>query len=170
MAHRNSIHYVERNATIAAMFKSGKTLEECGQAFGITRERCRQILKRLGVSRTDGGVHVRAAPARQAAAERKAAVAEKQARGAIERRCHMCKEVKPLEDFLRSKNLPHGRGYCCKPCKASYARARYHNAADKYAEQVREWQAQNKDKTREYSRRWYQKKKRLQAEQQETKA
>lgn len=38
----------ERNAAIVALFDEGKTLEETGAQFGITRERVRQIIKKAG--------------------------------------------------------------------------------------------------------------------------
>lgn len=42
-------------------YKQGKTLEQIGEYQGITRERVRQILKRRGVTRFDGGVFLRCA-------------------------------------------------------------------------------------------------------------
>lgn len=44
-----------RDATMASMFRDGKTLEYIGAQFGLTRERVRQILKVAGVHRTEGG-------------------------------------------------------------------------------------------------------------------
>jgi len=41
--------YPDRNDRIVAMFNDNKTLEEIGKTFGITRERCRQIVERRGV-------------------------------------------------------------------------------------------------------------------------
>ncbi len=40
----------ERNAAIVARYLEGKTLEQVGQEYGITRERVRQILIQQGVS------------------------------------------------------------------------------------------------------------------------
>lgn len=42
-------------------YKQGKTLEQIGEYQGITRERVRQILKRRGVTRFDGGRFLRTA-------------------------------------------------------------------------------------------------------------
>ncbi len=40
----------QRNEEIAVCYVvEGKTLEECGQKFGITRERVRQILRKNGI-------------------------------------------------------------------------------------------------------------------------
>ena len=38
-----------RDDQIATMYRSGKTLKATGAAFGLTRERVRQILKKLGI-------------------------------------------------------------------------------------------------------------------------
>lgn len=46
---------VGRNLRMAEMYREGKTLEEIGFAFELTRERVRQILSKSGLSRTNGG-------------------------------------------------------------------------------------------------------------------
>lgn len=46
---------------LARLYVSGLTLQKIGDKFGITRERVRQRINRIGITRTDGGVHVRAA-------------------------------------------------------------------------------------------------------------
>lgn len=51
----------EREARMTELYRGGSTLQEIGTAFGLTRERVRQILKRAGVTRKDGGIHRRAA-------------------------------------------------------------------------------------------------------------
>lgn len=48
-----------REQCIIALYKFGKTLEEIGSKYGVTRERIRQILKRNGLSRLDGGMTIR---------------------------------------------------------------------------------------------------------------
>jgi transcriptional regulator with XRE-family HTH domain len=55
--HGNHARVVRRSdyPTIAARYKSGLTLEQVGAEFGITRERVRQIVKKAGVTRLDGG-------------------------------------------------------------------------------------------------------------------
>lgn len=45
----------ERNAQMVTMYRQGLTLEKIGQTHGMTRERVRQIIKKLGVVRADGG-------------------------------------------------------------------------------------------------------------------
>ena len=58
-----------RAEAMAAMYRGGKTLQEIGDLYGVTRERVRQIIsKQAGITAEDGG--------QRAAAERKRAVAK----------------------------------------------------------------------------------------------
>lgn len=51
----------DRADVMEAMFRAGKTLEEVGSVYGISRERVRQIISKYrGVIRDDGGQAVRA--------------------------------------------------------------------------------------------------------------
>lgn len=45
----------ERNARMAAMYRQGLSLAKIGDEFGLTRERVRQLLKKQGITRFDGG-------------------------------------------------------------------------------------------------------------------
>lgn len=45
----------DRNNRMLAMFRSGKTLDEIGSIYGITRARVHQIIKRNGLTKSDGG-------------------------------------------------------------------------------------------------------------------
>lgn len=49
----------EQIESIVASYKSGLTLQEIGTVQGLTRERIRQILQKAGLTRLDGGVHLR---------------------------------------------------------------------------------------------------------------
>ncbi len=52
---------MDRANQMASMYESGKTYEEIGSCFGISRERVRQILSKLGMTGESGGVHIRTA-------------------------------------------------------------------------------------------------------------
>lgn len=46
----------ERGLQMAELFRSGKTLQEIGDQFGVTRQRVHGVLKRQGITWRDGGV------------------------------------------------------------------------------------------------------------------
>jgi len=62
----------ERDESMLDMYKSGETLQEIGTKFNITRERVRQILAACDLTGLDGGIHVKAAAAREKREARKA--------------------------------------------------------------------------------------------------
>jgi hypothetical protein len=62
----------ERTEVMAAMYRDGKTLEQIGSHFGVSRERVRQIIRRAGVLVGEGGAKVRAE--KRVAAKRRAVV------------------------------------------------------------------------------------------------
>lgn len=45
----------EREAVMAQLYRDGKTLQDVADVFGLTRERVRQILARVGVVRRGRG-------------------------------------------------------------------------------------------------------------------
>ncbi|WP_312836384.1 sigma factor-like helix-turn-helix DNA-binding protein [Comamonas sp.] len=63
----------ERDTKMVAMFRQGVTLAKIGAQFGLSRERVRQILKRIGVCAEEGGI------ARNAASRRESACAKREA-------------------------------------------------------------------------------------------
>lgn len=60
MAGRGPTRDTSRDARMIEMFRTGRTLQEIGNEYGITRERVRQILARYGITRLDGGIHAQA--------------------------------------------------------------------------------------------------------------
>lgn len=50
----------KRAEAFAALYRSGKTLQEIGALHGLTRERVRQLLASLGIDGADGGIHLSA--------------------------------------------------------------------------------------------------------------
>lgn len=63
-----------RHDQIVALYQSGKTLQEIGDTFGVTRERIRQILRVNSVPAIEGGATVR----REKVRARKVSAAEQQ--------------------------------------------------------------------------------------------
>lgn len=65
----------ERADAMEAMYRAGKTLEEIGQLYGVSRERVRQVISKYrGVTASDGGQSIRAKIEREhKRAEREAA-------------------------------------------------------------------------------------------------
>lgn len=55
--HRTNLQ--DRDDKIAMMFLQGVTLAKIGDQFGLTRERVRQILRKIGVRSSDGGASKR---------------------------------------------------------------------------------------------------------------
>lgn len=59
MAAQSPMKPSERVGQIIALYAQGKTLQEIGDQFLVTRERIRQILAKAGVGRNDGGQHAK---------------------------------------------------------------------------------------------------------------
>ena len=78
------------------------------------------------------------------------------------RRCHRCKETKPIEQFARHKNKPLGRGYLCNECnrvighKWRTENPEKKKASDKrsHAKRTPEQKEAKKKYGREYARAW----------------
>lgn len=72
----------DRADAMASMYRSGKTLEQIGSVYGVSRERVRQVIKqRHGMTAEDGGM-------RQKAARRKERIAARKERDSLEK--HGC--------------------------------------------------------------------------------
>lgn len=61
----------ERAEAMSALYRRGKTLQEIGDSFGITRERVRQILFHSNISAKDGGYSIKTKVIRDRAASLK---------------------------------------------------------------------------------------------------
>lgn len=57
---------VARAEQMAAMYREGQTLEKIGEVYDISRERVRQLLAKVGVTRKEGGASLVAAARRAA--------------------------------------------------------------------------------------------------------
>ena len=68
---------MERDDKMQMMYIAGTTLEEVGKAFGLSRERVRQILSKRGVTRKEGGASLVAHSKRVEKAKKRAAIAYK---------------------------------------------------------------------------------------------
>lgn len=55
----------KRLEDIARAYRAGHTLQEIGECYGISRERIRQLLKKLGINGKDGGSHIKAVTNKQ---------------------------------------------------------------------------------------------------------
>jgi 5-methylcytosine-specific restriction endonuclease McrA len=58
----------------------------------------------------------------------------------MSKRCALCGEIKPLDDFGRWKSQPDGIAWACKPCYRSYRKG---------------WADANRERKRELDRRLY---------------
>lgn len=70
------------------------------------------------------------------------------------KRCSMCGESKPLEDFYRDRREATGRSSRCKPCAKAYARAwQEANPERKQAIETR-WRKRNPERKKAIARNW----------------
>ena len=60
-----SVALIKRNADIVSRYSAGETLQKIGDEYLITRERVRQILKKNGLTRKQGGQYIAAIKKRQ---------------------------------------------------------------------------------------------------------
>lgn len=100
-----------REFQMAALYTSGKTLNEIGQEFGITRERVRQLLARFfGINAQDGGAHKRSIDNRSEIEAKRDAKSLKKWGCSYDDYANLRALKKPTRVFGRQKNSARQRG------------------------------------------------------------
>ncbi len=61
------------------------------------------------------------------------------------KRCYICKETKPYEEFHRSSSSKDGRRKQCKECKKLLNKKERENNRDYYLDYMKKWNASKKD-------------------------
>jgi DNA-binding CsgD family transcriptional regulator len=74
-----TISAASRELAMCEMYRAGRTLQQIGDVFGVTRERVRQLIRPMGVARKDGGRAQAVAAAKRARQDRLAAAREAKA-------------------------------------------------------------------------------------------
>jgi hypothetical protein len=67
-----------------------------------------------------------------------------------EKRCRLCGDVQPLEEFHRAAGMRDGHRNECKTCFRAIARKRYQADPQKAKDAVRRWQEENPEHLRAY--------------------
>lgn len=73
-------------------------------------------------------------------------------------RCSRCEQIKPADQFPRSKKSRNGLSYWCKQCMRERNAERYREEPEfrtRIAEQSKRWRIENDDRNRENSYRWW---------------
>jgi len=70
------------------------------------------------------------------------------------RTCYTCKLEKPLDEFVKRKEKPLGRGYQCTLCNRMSMRDWRKKNPTKHIAQVTDWRKRNPDKTNMYAANW----------------
>ncbi len=70
------------------------------------------------------------------------------------KRCSMCKDIKPLQDFHLNKSTKDGRQYRCKPCNCAAVQKSYHKHRERRraSDKQRNHQEDRKTRARESQR------------------
>lgn len=72
----------------------------------------------------------------------------------IEKCCTRCLQNKPIESFRRQAKTRDGRKYICKICDNEINHARYLLKSSQIKSQVKTWQANNPEKTKQYKQKY----------------
>lgn len=70
------------------------------------------------------------------------------------KRCKVCGELKPLEDFYAAKGMRDGRRNDCKICNAAAHARRHRENPEPARERARQWQRANPERHAENQRDW----------------
>lgn len=68
--------------------------------------------------------------------------------------CSKCKELKPMEEYDKSKRYKDGKGAICKECKKGVAHARYVKYAEEYRANSKLQYVKHRVKKAEYGKRY----------------
>lgn len=100
-----------REFQMAALYTSGKTLNEIGQELGITRERVRQLLaKFFSINAKDGGQHKKSVDSRLKSAAKRNAKSLKKWGCGWDEYANLRALKKPTQVFGRQRNSARHRG------------------------------------------------------------
>lgn len=74
------------------------------------------------------------------------------------KKCNRCKEIKPIENFCKTKSNNYGLSTWCKECRKEYYKIYYKNNLEKlnrnHAKYFKEYYKKNSEKVNEYQREW----------------
>lgn len=70
------------------------------------------------------------------------------------KRCSVCRESKPLDEFHRMAKTKDGHHYYCKPCNQAKVNAWQRANRERVAEHNRRWREADPKKAAEIQRRW----------------
>lgn len=72
----------------------------------------------------------------------------------ITKKCTKCKEEKTLNEFRKQTKMKDGHKPRCKVCDSQTQKKRYKKNKAAIKTKVREWQAANPEKTKQYKKIW----------------
>jgi 5-methylcytosine-specific restriction endonuclease McrA len=70
------------------------------------------------------------------------------------KKCHVCKQVKPVSDFYTSAGHNDGYQSRCKPCEKKYQKERRHLYAERNERYRKQWRKDNQEHVREVDREY----------------
>ncbi len=76
------------------------------------------------------------------------------ANGASEKRCTVCKRMKPVSEFYRDRSRPDGLYTKCKECHSKIVKKWQTKNADHFLRVHRRWRKANSEKEREYIKKY----------------